>query len=69
MSKRMILNIKNEVSVLRLIDSPHVIKVHEIIKTLRHYYLVVEYCNGCDLESLTRAGLKLKEKDVSFIFK
>lgn len=37
-------------------------------KTKGHYYLIVEYCNGGDLESLLNAGLRLRERHVAYIF-
>jgi len=35
---------------------------------MRHYYIIVEYCNGSDLESLINAGLEISEKKIARIF-
>jgi serine/threonine protein kinase len=48
--------------VLSSLNSKHIIKLVETIKTPRNYYMMVEYCNGADLDTLFDAGLKLNEK-------
>ena len=68
MSKRMLKNMSEEVSVLSRLQSPNIIKVYEVVKTMRHYYIIVEYCNGSDLESLINAGLEISEKKIARIF-
>ena len=35
-----------------LIDSPHVIKMHEFMKTPNNYYIVQEFANGGSLQDL-----------------
>jgi serine/threonine protein kinase len=69
MNKRMLKNLAEETKVLANLNSTHVIKTYTQIKTERHYYLIVEYCNGGDLDSLIAAGLILKEKHVQHIFR
>lgn len=62
MNSRMIKNLKDEIAVLRHLQNENVIKVFSTIKTIRHYYVILEYCNAGDLETLVNAGLILKEK-------
>jgi serine/threonine protein kinase len=51
MSKKSLRNLHDEIQILRNLDSPSVIKIYETFKTRRHFYLIIEYCNGGDLES------------------
>lgn len=76
MNRRMCKNLSEEIKVLKLLSgqinsnthSPY-IEYKDTFKTKRHFYLMVEYCNGGDLEQLLNAGLILKEKHVSFIYR
>lgn len=52
MSKKSLKNLHDEIQILRNLSSPNIIKLQETFKTKRHYYLIIEYCNGGDLESL-----------------
>ena len=40
----------NEIQSLSKIDSPHVIKFIEMLKTTNHIYFVYDFCAGGDLE-------------------
>ena len=42
--------LQNEISILKSIDNPNIIKLFEIFKTQNNYYIVYEYCNGGNLE-------------------
>jgi serine/threonine protein kinase len=41
-----------ELVLLELIDSPHVVKVHEFIRTRHNFYMVQDYANGGSLQNL-----------------
>ena len=69
MNPRMIKNLQDEAKVLAKLDSPNILKAHAMIKTKHNFYLVIDHCNGGDLEGLLSAGLKLKEHHVAYIFK
>jgi len=43
---------KNEVDILTKIDNPHIIKLHKVLKTQNHIYIIYELCNGGNLEQL-----------------
>jgi serine/threonine protein kinase len=63
-------NLQEEIRVLsNLPASDHIIRLHETIKTKNHFYLIVDYCNGGDLESVLEHRLLLSEKEVQIIFR
>ena len=39
----------NEVSVLRTIDHPNVVKLYEFYQDTKNYYLITDYCAGGEL--------------------
>ena len=41
--------LKSEVTILRKLNHPNIIKLKEVKKTKKHFYIVMEYCNGGDL--------------------
>lgn len=52
------LSLCREMVFLSMIDSPHVIKQHEIIKTRSNYYCILDFANGGALQDM----LNLKER-------
>ena len=75
MNKRMYKNLSEEIKVLKVLTQSNsnsksaFIQYVDTFKTKRHFYLMVEYCNGGDLAQLLNAGLILKEKHISFIYR
>ena len=43
--------LKSEVTILKKLNHPNIVKLIEAKKTKKHFYLVMEYCNGGDLLS------------------
>ena len=43
--------LENEISILRKLKHPNIIKLYDIKKTKKHFYLVTEYCNGGELKN------------------
>ena len=65
MSRTTLKNLHEEIKVLsNLPESNHIIGLRDTIKTTAHYYLIMEYCNGGDLENLLGQRMTLKEKEV-----
>ena len=51
--------LNNEISVLQCLDHPNIAKFIDIKKTKKHFYIVMEYCNGGELhKSLERYQLQ-----------
>lgn len=55
LNQRLYNNLKNEISILAKINSPNVIKLIDIQRTHNNFYLIMELCNGGDLERLKEA--------------
>lgn len=45
-------NLKSEISILSRLQSPNVIGFYDVQKTMNNFYLMMQYCNGGDLEEL-----------------
>ena len=43
--------LKAEITILKNLDHPNIVKLKEVKKTKKHFYLVMEYCNGGELQS------------------
>ena len=41
--------LKNEIYILHSLDHPNILKLKEVKKTRRHFYLVTDFCNGGEL--------------------
>ena len=66
----MLKNLHEEtISLRRLCNHPNILRQFAAYKTKRHFYLVVEYCNGGDLDTLLEHGLYLSERHVQYIFR
>jgi serine/threonine protein kinase len=46
---------ENEIKVLKLMNDPHILKLHEVIDTDANYCVVMQYCEGGTLQSLVEA--------------
>jgi serine/threonine protein kinase len=68
MSRKALKNLEDEIYILRKLNSPYIIKLIEVLKSKRKFYLILEYCNGGDLESLLEDKLVLTEREIRKIF-
>jgi serine/threonine protein kinase len=68
MSKRALKNVHDEIKIIGNIDSPHIVKIFDTIKSKRHFYIMLEYCNGGDLENLLETKVYLTEENCKLIF-
>ena len=51
--------LKNEIAILQTLNHPNIVKFEDIKKTKRHFYIVMEFCNG---EELSKALEKYRLK-------
>ena len=51
--------LRNEIVILQFLNHPNIVKFEEVKKTKKHFYIIMEYCNGGDL---TGALEKYREK-------
>ena len=42
-------NLRNEIMILQYLNHPNIVKFQEVKKTKKHYYIIMEYCNGGEL--------------------
>lgn len=61
--------IENEISLLRVMRHPSVVKLYETYETEKHYLFVMELCAGGDLLSYVRKRRKLNEVLAKYLFK
>lgn len=59
----------NETTILKEIDHPNILKCYEVLETGSAYYMVLEYCDGGDLEKHLALHKKLPEEEILFISK
>ena len=52
-----------------MLNSENIIKYHDCLKSANHYYLIIEYCNSSDLETLLDLKLCLNERQARLLYK
>ena len=50
-------------------DCAHITRLYETIKTQSHFYLVIDYCNGGDIDCLLQERQRLTEAEVRHIYR
>ncbi len=61
--------LNDEIKILNSLDSKNIIKLYNKFKTQKHFYMILEYCNGGNLEDLLKNYNTLSEEEASHIFK
>ena len=66
--------LKNEVSLLRELNHVNIVKLEDLKITKKHYYLVMEYCNGGTLSECLKKyqqmyGVPFSEEIVQYLMK
>ena len=41
--------LRNEIAILQYLNHPNIVKFQEVKKTKKHFYIIMEYCNGGEL--------------------
>jgi serine/threonine-protein kinase ULK2 len=54
LTKKVLQNLEIEISILRTYRHPNIVCMHNVQKTDRHFYLILEYCAGGDVQRLIR---------------
>ena len=54
LTKKVLENLEMEISILRNYRHPNIVCLHDVQKTERHFFLILEYCGGGDLQRLIR---------------
>ncbi len=58
-----------EFQILKNIDHPHIIRIHEVFNDPKNFYLITEYCEGGDLFSMIQKVDNFNEKIAARIMK
>lgn len=59
--------LKNEINLLAKIESANVVRLYDLQRTENNFYLVMDYCNGCDLERLKMLRKNFNEIEARLI--
>ena len=59
--------LRQEVAVLKKIDHINIVKFKDLKKSVGHYYLVLEYCEGGDLAKFIQTHHPIKYGKLSYI--
>jgi len=60
---------KHEASILRLLDHPNVIRLHEVFEEENMVHLILELCEGADvLERILSSAGRLEEREIANMF-
>jgi serine/threonine-protein kinase ULK/ATG1 len=64
LTKKVLQNLEIEISILRTYRHPNIVCMHNVQKTDHHFYLILEYCAGGDVQILirTRKSGRLTER-------
>jgi serine/threonine-protein kinase ULK/ATG1 len=64
LTKKVLDNLEQEISILRTYKHRNIVCMTDVVKTDRHYYLILEYCGGGDVQRLirTRKAGRLSER-------
>ena len=60
---------ENEISILKDVNHPNIIKIYDVKETFEDAYIITEYCNGGTLEQYLDNYKKLSEEIVQYIMK
>lgn len=59
----------NEIEILRILDHPHILKLHEFYSDSNNYYIILEMCTGGELFAKIIEKGSFSEKEASYIMK
>lgn len=55
LTKKVLQNLEVEISILRTYRHRNIVCMHDVQKTANHFYLILEYCAGGDVQGLIRS--------------
>lgn len=58
LTPKVLQNLEIEIAILRTYRHPNIVCLHDVQKTERHFYLMLEYCGGGDVQGLIRSRQK-----------
>ena len=61
LNEKLLISLKKEAGIMKSFDNPNIVKLHSILKTKRYFYLVMEFCNGGDLNKQIKKHKRFEE--------
>ena len=61
--------LQTEIHIMKSINHPNILHLFEYLQTKKNYYLVINYCNGGDLEHLVKVHQRLPEWQAVYFLK
>ena len=52
---------KNEIEIINILDSPHIIKYYEYFNERERYYIIMEYTNNGNIKDYLSASQEMKK--------
>lgn len=68
-SAKQIARLQREILFLKLLNHPHIVKVHEVVETDDAIYIFMEYASGGELFDYIVANKRVKEKEAQSFFR
>ena len=60
--------INREISIVKKLSHPNIIKINEIFENEKNYYIIMDYCSNGELFDYIVKKTKLTEEETSFFF-
>jgi serine/threonine-protein kinase ULK2 len=60
LTKKVLQNLEIEINILRSYRHRNIVCMHDVQKTEHHFYLILEFCGGGDVQKLIRTRQKLR---------
>lgn len=68
-SKKLTELFETEVNIMRDIDHPNILRCFELLETTNNYYMILQYCNGGDLDRHVKKHTRLEEQEALYFLK
>jgi 5'-AMP-activated protein kinase catalytic alpha subunit len=68
-NEKQVARIQREIRFLKLLHHPHIVKVYDVLETVEHIYIVMEYATGGELFDYIVAHKRVKEKEARWFFR
>ena len=60
-------NLQRELTILKRVDHPNIIKLYEVFEDEKYIHIVMEYCSGGELYDRIEKKKKFSEKEAAFL--
>ncbi len=67
LNEKLMQSLKKETSITLSLESEYIVRLHKVMRTSKSFYLIMEYCNGGDLNKLLKKHHRFEEHIVQRI--